>query len=74
MPVYMSESHKRLTLTWSFQWIRVSRVAPLAAMTICTTLRTPVMPNQRKVPHQARNHQSCVYKKEKKAGKSPTAP
>ena len=60
MPVYMSESQMRLTLTCSFQWVRVLRLAPRAAMTIWTTLRTPVMPNQMKVPNQARNHQSCV--------------
>ena len=56
----MSESQMRLTLTCSFQWVRVLRLAPRAAMTIWTTLRTPVMPNQMKVPNQARNHQSCV--------------
>ena len=60
MPVYISESHKRLMLTCSFQWMSVPRVAPLAARTIWTTLRTPVMPNQMKVPNQARNHQSWV--------------
>ena len=56
----MSESQMRLTLTCSRQWVRVLRLAPRAAMTIWTTLRTPVMPNQMKVPNQARNHQSCV--------------
>ena len=36
---------------WFLAWFGTS---------IWTTLRTPVMPNQMKVPNQARNHQSCV--------------
>ena len=59
-------------LTWSRQCIRVFRDMPLAASTIWMTLRTPVMPNQIKVPNQARNHQSWVYRKEIKAGTKPS--
>ena len=73
MPVYMSESQMRLTLTCSRQWVRVLRLAPRAAMTIWTTLRTPVMLNQMSGPNQARNHQLWVYWKEQNAGMKPSS-
>ena len=60
-------------LTCSFQCVSVPRVAPCAAMTICNTLRTPVMPNQMKLPNHASTHHCWVAWKVKKAGMKPTS-